>query len=107
MKEIRTQDPFSIYRYDLLTDTTSSSATSIVETVSPQLAYRTFFASLSSGTAASVDIEVSGNGVTFKKFVTLTVTNTTPDGFADICPWPYVRAVVTSNNGTLSVTMGC
>lgn len=106
MKEIRTQGANSVYRYDLLTNTTSSSITSLVETVSPQLAYRTFFAALSTGTAATVDIEISGDGVNFMKLVTLSPT-TTPDGFADIIPWPYVRAVVTSNNGTLSVTMGC
>ena len=87
---------------------TQASLTSDVEDVSPQQAYRSFMASVSgSGGASSVDIYVSTNKTVWKKLVTLSPIAGTPDGFADLSPWPFVRAVVTANTGTLDVEMGC
>lgn len=94
--------------YRLIVDATGNSVTSDPELVSPQNAYRAFQAHVTgSGASASVDIEVSTNGTDWMKALTLTPKLGADDGCADLSPWPYVRAVVTRNNGTLNVTMGC
>lgn len=108
MKEIRTQTGQSIYTQKLIENSTAATLTSTPEAISPQLAYRSFFAVVTgSGAAASVDIEVSGDNTNWLKVATLTPITGTPDGFADISPWSYVRARVTANTGTLTVTVGC
>lgn len=108
MKEIRTQTGQSIYTQKLIENSTAATLTSPHEAISPQLAYRSFFAVVTgSGAAASVEIEVSGDNVNWKSLVTLSPITGTPDGFADISPWPYVRARTTANTGTLTVTVGC
>ncbi len=93
----------------MLMGTTQATGESDVEDVSPQQAYRSFMASVTgTGAAASVDIYVSTNKISaWKKLITLSPINGTPDGFADLSPWPFVKAVVTANTGTLNVEMGC
>ena len=108
MKEIRTPTGQSVYTQDLVASSTAATLTSAAEIISPQLAYRSFFAVVTgSGAAASVDIEISGDNTNWKKLVTLSPIAGTPDGYADISPWPYVRARVTANTGTLNVNVGC
>jgi len=107
MKEILTQGAFSVYHYTLFDAVTDNTGISLMETVSPQLPYRTFYAALTTGTTATVEIQVSGDGENFMTLAILNPLADEPDGFADLCPWPYVRAEIFSNNGTLSVTMGC
>ena len=93
----------------MLMSTTQSGVTSDVECVSPQQPYRCFMAEVSgTGAAASVDIYVSTNKTSaWKKLITLSPITGTPDGFADLSPWPFIKAVVTANTGTLNVEMGC
>lgn len=52
--------------------------------------------------SASVDIEVSNNGVDFLLLGTLDLSGTTraTDGFVSDAPWLYARANVTSISGT-------
>lgn len=52
--------------------------------------------------SASVDIEVSNNGIDFLLLGTLELSGTTraTDGFVSDAPWRYARANVTSISGT-------
>lgn len=108
MKETRTQTGQPIYTQNLIENSTAATLTSPTEAISPQLSYRSFFAVVTgSGAAASVDIEVSHDKTNWLKLGTLSPTAALPDGLADLSPWPYVHAKVTSNNGTLTVSVGC
>lgn len=74
----------------------------------PELANRTFQASvLGAGAIATVGIEVSNTGENWMPYLTLNPTAGSPDGHADVCPWPYVRANPSSITGLLTVTVGC
>lgn len=61
---------------------------------------------------ATVDIEVSENGVNFIKLATITLSDTegegtATDGFSSSAPWRYTRAKVTSlSAGTVDVYLG-
>lgn len=108
LKELKTAAGDRVNIHRLIIDSTSSSLTSDAELISPQLANRAFSASVSgSGATASVDIYVSNTGVNWIKYVTLNPTESTTDGYADTCPWPYVKADVTANTGALNVYVGC
>lgn len=69
---------------------------------------RSFMASVTgSAAAATVTIEVSNDGVSWLPYIVMTPALGTPDGYADFCPWPYVRANPSSITGLLTVTVGC
>lgn len=74
--------------------------------IAPEYSSRTFQASVVGGTA-TVAIEVSNTGDNWMPYITLSPVAGTPDGYADVCPWPYVRANPSANTGTLTVTVGC
>lgn len=74
----------------------------------PEQANRTFQASVvGAGATATVAIEVSNTGENWMPYLTLSPVAGTPDGYADVCPWPYVRANPSVNTGQLTVTVGC
>jgi len=77
-----------------------------IKNISPNRDKRSFMASVSTG-SATVVIQVSNDGETWIDYVELTPTSTAPDGFSDVNSWPFVRANVTENAGTLTVTVGC
>lgn len=105
MKQIRTQASDSIYLETLASAATSTGTIMPAAMVSPQMAMRSFMAS-TTGTA-TVNIEVSNDNVVWMSYITLSPIAGTPDGFADACPWSYVRANVTAVTGSVTVTMGC
>lgn len=76
--------------------------------IAPEYSSRTFQASVvGAGATATVAIEVSNTGDNWMPYITLSPAAGTPDGYADVCPWPYVRANPSANTGTLTVTVGC
>ena len=105
MKEIRTQVGASIYLETLANAVTATGVIMPAALVSPQLAMRSFMAS-STG-SATVSIEVSNDNVVWLSYITLSPIAGTPDGYADACPWSYIRANVTAVSGSVTVTMGC
>ena len=108
LKQLTTISGQSVEIRRLVIDETNSTATTEAELVSPQNANRSFQATVTgSGAVAVVDIEVSTNGSSWMKALTLTPKSGADDGMCDFSPWPYVRAVVSRNTGTLNVTMGC
>jgi len=62
--------------------------------------------------SATIDVEVSNNGVNWDTMGTITLTlatTTSSDGFASNASWKYVRGNVTAISGTgaaVSLTMG-
>ena len=59
----------------------------------------------STGTTTAV-IQASNDNINFIDYVQLSCDSTTSDGYADICPWPYIRVKITANIGAATVTMG-
>ena len=59
----------------------------------------------STGTTTAV-IQVSNGNTNFIDYAQLSCTSTTSDGYADICPWPYIRVNITANTGAATVIMG-
>ena len=57
--------------------------------------------------AATVVFDVSNDGVNALATTlgTVTLTGAGSDGFTTDAPWKYIRARVTSNSGTVNVTM--
>lgn len=108
LKQLTTISGQSVEIRRLVIDETNSTATTEAELVSPQNAYRSFQATVTGANAvAVVDIEVSVDGASWMKALTLTPKAGADDGMSDLSPWPHVRAVVARNTGTLNVTMGC
>ena len=108
LKQVTTLSGHPVEIWRMVIDETSNNATTKAELVSPQRPYRSFQATVTGTNAvAVVDIEVSVDGVSWMKALTLTTRTGVDDGMSDLSPWPYVRAVVTRNTGTLNVTMGC
>ncbi|GAA4493486.1 hypothetical protein [Pseudaeromonas paramecii] len=62
---------------------------------------------MASGATATVTVQVSTDGQAWMDFCELTPTEAAADGYADVCPWPYVRAVATVTSGNLNVSVGC
>lgn len=66
---------------------------------------KSFAATLDSG-AAEVVIQASNDGVNWTDYLKFTPNVESPEFFVDSCPWPYLRANVTSVSGNLTVTVG-
>jgi hypothetical protein len=106
MPTLRTKTGDIVLVEKLIDADTSSSITSKSVLMSPERSSRSFMASMVSGSAL-VKIQVSNDGDTWMDYASLSPSASTADGFADDCPWPFVRASVTSNTGVLTVTVGC
>lgn len=108
LKQVMTTLDQSVEIRRLIIGVATNTETSESEVVCPQNAYRSFQATVTGTNAvAVVDIEVSVNGTNWMKALTLTPKVGIDDGMCDFSPWPYVRAVVNRNTGTLNVSMGC
>ena len=106
MKEVRTQTGESNFMFTLA-DSVSSVSTCRSELVPQSRSNRSFMASVTTGSAV-VTIQVSNDNSVYKDLLTLSPSAGSPDGYADINSWPYVRANVTAiSTGPLTVTMGC
>ncbi len=81
-------------------------ATGAGERHTPAKGYNTYQANglTSAGAgAATIDIEVSNNGVNWEVLATITLTlgtTSTSDGFSADAPWAYIRGNVTAISGT-------
>lgn len=106
MPTLRTKTGDIVFVEKLIDADTSSSITSKSVLISPERSSRSFMAAINSG-SATVIIQVSNDDVTYKDFASLSPSASTPDGLADDCPWPFVRASVTGNTGILTVSVGC
>ena len=108
LRELKTGLEQSVEVHLLVIDETASTVTSEGELITPEKSNRAFQAAVTgAGAVAVVDIEVSCNGTDWQPFITLYPKENTPDGTQDFCPWPFTRAKVQANTGTLNVTVEC
>ena len=106
MPTLRTKTGEIVLVETLISASTSGSLTTSETLISPERVYRSFMASVNTG-AATLKIQVSNDAVVWLNYASLSPSAGVPDGLADECPWPFVRAVVSANTGELTVTVGC
>lgn len=96
----------------LLDSVTTTGAGAGVRRRDPRSTFQAVGSVSASTGAASIDVEISNNGVNWKTVGTISLTlgtSKTSDGFALDAPWVFVRGNVTSISGTdatVSLLMG-
>lgn len=85
----------------------SSSATGVASSISipTDKTVRSWFVTSGTG-AATVKIQVSHDGVNWLDYFSLSPSASLPDGYTENSAWNYVRANVTVNTGSVTLSVG-